>query len=187
MDLDLARALADALDQDPRPELAAGDRLAAVLALIALEPEPNVVFTRRSSELSRHAGEIAFPGGLAEPGEELRDTALREAHEEIGLDPGAPRLLGALPPVHTHVSSILVIPFVGVVHALPALAPRDGEIDEVLVFPLERLLAVEREVEWVLGSTVWRGWVCEVDGSTIWGATGRMLHDLLEIVRRVRT
>ena len=78
-----------------------GDRLAAVLAPLVEAPEPALVFTVRSSDLSRHAGEISFPGGLQDPGESLQETALREAHEEIGLDPSAVELLGALPAVHT--------------------------------------------------------------------------------------
>ncbi|HEV8564542.1 MAG TPA: CoA pyrophosphatase, partial [Actinomycetota bacterium] len=139
----------------------------------------------RSSILSRHAGEISFPGGLQDPGESLAETALREAYEEIGLDPALPHLLGALPPVHTTVSGILVVPFVGVLHELPVLTPSDREIEEVLVFSIARLAEVEAEVEYELaGGRAWRGWVYELAGATVWGATGRMLHDLLEVVRK---
>ena len=101
---DALASLASALEADPSPESGPDDRLAAVLAPIVLEPEPSLVFTVRAAALSRHAGEISFPGGLQDPGETLVETALREAHEEIGLDPSLPTLLGALPPVHTFVS-----------------------------------------------------------------------------------
>ena len=78
------------------------------------------MFTVRAAALSRHAGEISFPGGLQDPGETLVETALREAHEEIGLDPDAvDDSLGALPPVHTFVSGILVVPFVGMLRRCP--------------------------------------------------------------------
>ena len=77
------------------------------------------MFTVRAAAMSRHAGEISFPGGLQDPGETLVETALREAHEELGLDPDAVRIVGALPPVHTFVSGILVVPFVGMLATMP--------------------------------------------------------------------
>lgn len=182
---DLRAPLRAALDPSPTPIVAPGDRLAAVLAPLVEQPEPALVFTLRSSVLSRHAGEISFPGGLQDPGESLAETALREAQEEIGLDPALPHLLGALPPVHTTVSGILVVPFVGALRELPLLTPSDREIEEVLVFPIARLAEVEAEVEYELaGGRAWRGWAYELAGATVWGATGRMLHDLLEVVRK---
>ncbi len=176
-------ALRAALDPEPTPQPPPGDRLAAVLALLVERPEPAMVFTVRSSELSRHAGEVSFPGGIRDPGETLAETALREAHEELGLDPALPDLLGALPSVHTSVSGILVVPFVGMLGELPALTPSDGEIEEVLLLPLARLFAVQAEVEWEMPEgRRWRGWVYELEGRTVWGATGRMLHDLLGVI-----
>lgn len=173
------------LDADPGPVPAPGDRLAAVLAPIVLGSEPSLVFTVRAAALSRHAGEISFPGGLQDPGETLAETALREAREEIGLDPALPLLLGALPPVHTFVSRILVVPFVGTLDRLPAFTVNEGEIDEVLTFGIERLAAVEREVAYDRpGGGVWRGFSYELDGHTVWGATGSMVHALLERIQR---
>jgi len=181
---DLRERLLAALDPSPAPVPASGDRLAAVLAPLVMAPEPALVFTQRSDELPRHAGEISFPGGMTEPGDVgLEATALREAHEEIGLDPSLPEVLGALPPVHTFVSAILVVPFVGMLTEPPALTIDEGEITRVLTVSLRDLQAAEREVEWERpGGGTWKGWVYEVDGATIWGATGKMLHDLLEII-----
>jgi 8-oxo-dGTP pyrophosphatase MutT (NUDIX family) len=183
---DLRARLRAALDPAPAPVPEPGDRLAAVLVPFVEAPEPSLVFARRSEALPRHAGEISFPGGLVDEADaDLAATALREAHEEIGLDPSLPEVLGALPPVHTSVSGILVVPFVGMLENPPALTASDGEIDEVLTFPVERLLSVEAVVEWERpDGRRWTGWVYEVDGSTVWGATGRMLHDLLEILRK---
>jgi 8-oxo-dGTP pyrophosphatase MutT (NUDIX family) len=182
---DLRAAFRVALDADPTPEPGPGDRLAAVLAPLVERPEPSLVFTVRSIDLSRHAGEISFPGGLQDPGETLPETALRETWEEIGLDPVAVELVGALPPVHTSVSGILVVPFVGVMERAPMFTPSDGEIDEVLTFTVARLAAAEREVEIPRdGGRVWRGFAYELDGHTIWGATGWMLHTMLEVVRK---
>lgn len=183
---DLRSTIGAALDHDPRPVAPAGDRLAAVLALVIREPVPSLLFTERSKELRRHAGEVSFPGGLLEPDDpDLAATALRETEEEIGLDRSAPELLGALPPVHTTVSGILVTPFVGTVAALPTLRVNDGEIVRILTSPLRTLAEVEREQAYELEvGRRWRGWVYEIDGATIWGATGLMLHRLLAIVRK---
>jgi 8-oxo-dGTP pyrophosphatase MutT (NUDIX family) len=179
------RRLRPALQQDPRPEPAPGDRLAAVLALVIEEPEPALLFTERAQTLSRHAGEVSFPGGLQDPEDgDLAATALRETWEEVGLPPDLPEMLGALPPVHTFVSQILVTPFVGVVAALPTLAISDAEIARVATIPVRTLAAVEEERELHReGHRVWRGWWYEVDDTTIWGATGFMLHALLDLFR----
>jgi len=182
---DALASLATALEPEPSPTPGPGDRLAAVLAPIVLEPAPSLIFTVRAAALSRHAGEISFPGGLQDPGEALAETALREAYEEIGLDPSLPRLLGALPPVHTFVSGILVVPFVGTLERPPSLSVNDGEIDEVLTFDIASLANAERAVSYDRPEGgVWRGFAYELDGHTVWGATGWMLHSLLETIRK---
>ena len=174
-----------ALDPDPRPVPGRGDRLAAVLAPLVELPEPALVFTRRAADLSRHPGEISFPGGLQDPGEELLETALRECREEIDLDPDAVEVVGALPVVPVRVSAILVVPFVGMLATPPALTHSVGEIDEVLTFPVRRLGAAESTMELVReDGRIWRGWAYELEGSLIWGATGLMVHDLLEVLRK---
>jgi 8-oxo-dGTP pyrophosphatase MutT (NUDIX family) len=180
----LREVLRSALDQDPAPAPGPGDRLAAVVAPFVETPEPSIIFTVRSNDLSRHAGEISFPGGLQDPGETLWETALREVFEEIGLEPASTELVGALPAVHTFVSGILVVPFVGMLASPPAFNLSDEEIQEVLTFPVARLAAAERTVEIARErGRVWRGFAYELDGHTIWGATGWMLHALLEVVR----
>jgi 8-oxo-dGTP pyrophosphatase MutT (NUDIX family) len=180
-------ALSTGLAVDPSPEPAPGERLAAVLALLVMEPELSLVFTRRAADLSRHAGEISFPGGLQDPGENLQHTALREASEEIGLDPAVPRIVGALPTVHTYVSSIVVVPFVGLVDELPELIHDPREIAQVLTYRVSDLLQAESTMQLGRdGERPWRGWAYPMEDSFIWGATGRMLHDLLELLKPVR-
>jgi 8-oxo-dGTP pyrophosphatase MutT (NUDIX family) len=182
---DLRSALRATLENDPHPVPPPGDRLAAVLALVVETPAPSLLFTVRASGLSRHAGEISFPGGLQDPGESLVRTALREAEEEIGLDPALPDVLGALPAVHTHVSAILVVPFVAVVKDAPVLRVSAAEITDVLVFPVARLAAVETATSYAReGGPRWHGWAYELEGHTVWGVTGWMLHELLERMRR---
>ena len=182
---DLRGRLRAALDPAPTPHPPRGDRLAAVLAPLIEKPEPALVFTVRASGLSRHAGEVSFPGGLQDPGEALVETALREAFEEIGLAKRDVEILGALPPVHTSVSGILVIPFVGMLEAPPGFTLSDDEIAEVLTVSVTQLAAVEREVEHRFEDAgTWRGWAYDVERHTVWGATGRMLHLLLEAIRK---
>jgi 8-oxo-dGTP pyrophosphatase MutT (NUDIX family) len=180
----LQDVLTSALDPAPAHAPAPGDRLAAVLAPLVESPEPSLIFTVRSSSLSRHAGEVSFPGGLVDDGESPADAARREAFEEIGLEPGASRLLGSLPPVHTSVSSILVIPFVGLLEREPALVPAEAEIQEILRVPVARLVAAERPMELPRADgSAWRGWAYPLNGHTIWGATGLMLRSFLEVLR----
>ena len=185
---DALASLEAALEPHPTPSAGPGDRLAAVLALLVLEPEPSLVLTVRAAALSRHAGEISFPGGLQDPGETLAETALREADEEIGLDRSLPMLLGALPAVHTFVSGILVVPFVATLERAPRFTPNEHEIAEVLVFGVERLAMAERRISYDRpGGGVWRGFDYELDGHTVWGATGWMVHALLETIRKETT
>jgi 8-oxo-dGTP pyrophosphatase MutT (NUDIX family) len=182
---DVRDALRAGLDPGPDAVAPPGDRLAAVMALLVERPSPSLVFTVRAAGLSRHAGEVSFPGGIVDPGESALGGALREAHEEIGLDPALPEVIGALPPVHTTVSGILVVPFVAVVAELPVFRVSGAEIDQLVVLPVADLAAAEADVLYELpeGGT-WRGWVYETGGITVWGATGRMVHDLLDVMRR---
>jgi 8-oxo-dGTP pyrophosphatase MutT (NUDIX family) len=182
---DVRDRLRGALDPEPAFDVEPQERVAAVLVPVIEWPEPSILFTLRAAHLSRHAGEMSFPGGVQEPGESLVDTALREASEEIGLDPLAPDILGALPPIHTRVSGFLVVPWVGVLPASPDLAASDHEIEAIVELSIARLGAAERPMELpVDGGRTWTGWAYEVDGTTVWGATGWILHGLLELVRR---
>jgi 8-oxo-dGTP pyrophosphatase MutT (NUDIX family) len=185
MGLTVGDAIAARLDPNPRPTTRPGDRHASVVALVIETPEPSILFTERAPGLSRHAGELSFPGGLQEPQDDgPAGTAVRETFEEIGLAGSAYRLLGALSPVHTFVSGILVTPFVGVIGSLPALTVSDAEIARVLTVPIPVLVGAEEERELHReGGRVWKGWWYEVQGVTVWGATGFMLRELLQLLR----
>src|SRR3954470_17216258 len=101
--------------------------------------ELHAVFTRRRDDLRRHAGEISFPGGrqdIEEGEEDLRHTALREAQEEIGLDPAVVTLSGGLQPTPTVVTNYAIYPFVGAIEAGLEWVPSEGEVAEVLDLPL---------------------------------------------------
>ncbi|MGZ4136880.1 MAG: NUDIX hydrolase [Actinomycetota bacterium] len=180
---DLGR-LRTSLVGDPSPVPPPDTRLAGVLVPLVLGERPSAVFTRRTEHLSRHAGEISFPGGLRHDEDgDLRATALRETQEELGLDPASVDVLGTLPPVHTFVSGILIVPFVGALSERPAFRPNDAEIAEVLEFALDELDRAESLVEFPREGRVYRGYAYEMPNATIWGATARILHDLLEAMR----
>jgi 8-oxo-dGTP pyrophosphatase MutT (NUDIX family) len=177
---DRLRAL---LDPAPSVTLPTSTSPAAVLVpIVGAAPEPRVVFTKRTDTLSRHAGEISFPGGLAEPGEELAATALREAQEELGLAPSDVELVGSLPPVHTHVTGILIVPFVGFLWRDPRFTPNAAEIAGVLEFPLATLIEAGRLQEFQYDGRRFETYLYEMDGGVIWGATGRILASLIEVV-----
>jgi 8-oxo-dGTP pyrophosphatase MutT (NUDIX family) len=139
--------LREALDADPVIDAGADERVAAVLVLVIETPEPAILLTLRAGHLSRHAGEVSFPGGVRDAGESLVGTALRESSEEIGLDPLLPEVLGALPPIHTRVSGFLVVPIVAALRSPPDLAASDHEIEAIMSFPVAELDAAEALVE----------------------------------------
>jgi 8-oxo-dGTP pyrophosphatase MutT (NUDIX family) len=139
----------------------------------------HAVFTRRRHDLRRHAGEISFPGGRRDAGEELVETALREAHEEVGLPPDAVEVVGALPPTPTFVTNYAIYPFVGVIeHGFEWVLQRT-EVDEVLELPLEELRAGYGERQMTRRGITFRTPAYEAGGHMIWGATARILGELL--------
>jgi 8-oxo-dGTP pyrophosphatase MutT (NUDIX family) len=158
---------------------------AAVLVPIHGWPErPGLVFTERRSDLRRHAGEISFPGGRRDEGEQLLDTALREAEEEIGLARDNVEVIGALPPIGTFVTNYKVHPFVGLIEEGLRFEPNPSEVESVLVASLEEL-----ESGYAKRRLVRRGVPIKTDtyliaDKLIWGATARILGDLFRHLGR---
>ena len=157
-------------------------RPAAVVVPVHFEPTPMVSFVLRASHLSAHAGEIAFPGGKPEPGEELVETALREAEEEVGLRHDDFELLGTLTPVPVITGAFLIHPFVMAVRAGAVPAPACGEVERVLQTPVIAWLSGELRrsvypVEW-RGSRVHMPEFA-ICGRTLFGATAIVFNELL--------
>jgi 8-oxo-dGTP pyrophosphatase MutT (NUDIX family) len=174
------------LDPDEAAGMDAHGRTeAAVLIPMHGWPEnPGLVFTERRGDLRRHAGEVSFPGGRRDPGEELIETALREAEEEIGLSRDKVEVVGALPPVGTFVTSYKVHPYVGLIEPGLSFTPNPTEVESVLVASLDDL-----EAGYDKRRLVARGVPIKTDSyligdALIWGATARILGLFLERLGR---
>jgi 8-oxo-dGTP pyrophosphatase MutT (NUDIX family) len=160
----------------------AGARVSAVLVAVADGPSgAEVLLTRRSMQLRSHRGEISFPGGRLDPGETPRQTALREAHEEVGLDPDAPTVVGELDHLNTVVSHSYIVPVVARLDARPDLEPRTMEVDRVLWTPIAELTRPGTYWMETWGQPPFERPLhfFELEDETIWGATAHMLVDLL--------
>ena len=158
-----------------------GTDAAVLLPLYGWPQRPGLVFTERRADLRRHAGEISFPGGRQdEPDEDLRATALRETDEEIGLRPDDVELIGALPPVGTFVTSYKVHPFVGLIPERPQLTANPSEVAAVLSFQLDELREGYAMRRLVRRGVPIRTPTYVVGEHLIWGATARILGELLQ-------
>ena len=140
----------------------------------------HAVFTERRADLRRHPGEISFPGGRREQQDaDLLATALRETHEEIGLPPDAVELLGALQPTPTFVTNYAIYPFVGLIEPGFAWVLARAEVGQVIELSLESLRRNHAQRRLVRRGLPFRTDTYEVDGHLIWGATARIVADLL--------
>jgi 8-oxo-dGTP pyrophosphatase MutT (NUDIX family) len=155
---------------------------AAVLVPLYVEDdELHAVFTKRQEDLRRHPGEISFPGGRYDEGEtDLRATALREAHEEIGLAPDAVEIVGALQPTPTIATGYAVYPFVGLIEPGRIWSLSAGEVAEVLELSLSALHAGYQRRRLIRRGLPIRTDTYLVGDHLIWGATARILADLLD-------
>ncbi len=166
---------------------------AGVLACLFEEDgEARLVLTRRSADLRTHQGQVSFPGGRLEEGEDAVGAALREAYEEVDLDPSLVKTAGWLHPVLTMVSSSFILPVLGTVAARPQLMANPSEVERIFDVSLAELAdpSIFSEERWRFPGRVitesednsFPVWIFEVAGELIWGATARMLHELLSIV-----
>jgi 8-oxo-dGTP pyrophosphatase MutT (NUDIX family) len=147
-------------------------------------PEPHVVLTRRRADLRRHAGEISFPGGRRDAEDaELSDTALREAEEEIGLARADVRLLGALPATSTFATNYVIHPFVATIPAGVAWQVSAREVDAVIELPLTAVRAGRTRANIERRGITFETDAYVVGEHLIWGATARILENLLERLR----
>jgi 8-oxo-dGTP pyrophosphatase MutT (NUDIX family) len=160
-----------------------GRTQSAVLVPLFEDDGLHAVFTKRREDLKRHAGEISFPGGRRDPTDaDLLDTALREAEEEIGLARDRVEILGALPPTPTFVTNYAIYPFVGMIKPGEEWTLQAREVDRVIELRLDDVRAGYARRRLVRHGIAFRTDTYTVGDDLIWGATGRIVADLLERV-----
>jgi 8-oxo-dGTP pyrophosphatase MutT (NUDIX family) len=171
------------------PTLPSAQLAAVLVPFFEDDGQARLVLTRRSSDLPSHQGEVAFPGGKVHEGEALEAAALREAQEEVGIRPDDVEIVGQLDQLATVAGRFALAPFVGVLPGRPALVPNPAEVARIFDVSLAELLDddVYREEHWDipgLGERPMHFW--ELDGDTVWGATARILYDLLTLLTGTR-
>jgi 8-oxo-dGTP pyrophosphatase MutT (NUDIX family) len=169
------------------PEMAALRPAAVLVPLILRAGEPHMLFTQRHADLKAHAGQISFPGGKVDAADvDHVAAALREADEELGIPPACVQVLGKLGEVPTP-TGFLITPIVGLLDPAPAayrLSPAEvAEAFEVSITRLRDPALFEDRGEIVRWGWTWRAVAYKPDGRMIWGATARMVHELLELWR----
>ena len=144
----------------------------------------SVVLTRRADHLKNHKGEVSFPGGRVEESESLVEAALREAEEEIGLSPTMVEVIGQLDPHATFVSNSLIVPIVAIVDSSANFVANESEVSRILTIPLTDLAhqASYKNEWWTTPRGELNIHFFYLDDETIWGATGRILRQLFDIV-----
>lgn len=168
----------------PQPDSIAGQTSAAVLVPIVTAPGGSyLLLTRRTDAMSTHRGEIAFPGGRLEAGETGLDAALREAQEELAIEPADLDVLGALPGVGTNMSRFWILPWVGTLapEGRERIVPNPAEVADLLEVPLDTLTdpACRRDQRFINGRRVVVAPAYDTPSGTIWGATARIVEQLL--------
>ena len=173
-----------------------GSPAAVLVPLFEEATETHVVLTRRAGHLRTHTGEVSFPGGRLHAGEDPEVGACREAQEEVGLDPASVKVVGELTALATFSSGATITPVVGVLAARPELVPNPQEVAHVFDVALAVLLSdgVFREERWYMpgrpplsakpgdGEPGWFPmWFFDLGEDVIWGATARMLVELLRL------
>jgi 8-oxo-dGTP pyrophosphatase MutT (NUDIX family) len=157
-----------------------------LVPLYVQDAELHVVFTKRRDDLRRHPGEISFPGGRRDDGEDdLRVTALREAEEEIGLPQSSVEIVGALQPTPTIATGYAVYPFVGMIEAGHKWKPSAREVAEVIELSVPDLAAGYERRRLVRRGLPIRTDTYQVGDRLIWGATARILSDLLDRIDHI--
>jgi 8-oxo-dGTP pyrophosphatase MutT (NUDIX family) len=158
---------------------------AGLLLLYPGEQGPSIPLTVRASGLRRHAGQVSLPGGATDPGETLVQAALREAYEEIGVDPARVRILGELTPVHVLVSGFTLHPVVGITDERPNFALAVHEVQEVIEVSVEDL----QDASSIRQGTRTREGVAieypyfDLMGHQVWGATAMILGEFICVLQ----
>jgi 8-oxo-dGTP pyrophosphatase MutT (NUDIX family) len=165
----------------PHPEKT---RAAVLVPLYEDDGRLRLVLTRRPDHMPTHPGDVVFPGGMMEDGDDGPiDTAVREAHEEIGLLPeNVIEVFGGLQPTHTRSAEMLIIPVVARIERPEVFVPEPAEVEAIIEPTIDELLpdANWRTSEWAQGRAMW---FYEFPEGILWGATAHMVRELLGLFR----
>ncbi len=181
MQSSVRRLLEKCLHPQPQPVDSSLVPAAVLLAFVEKNGMPHIIFTRRTMTVATHKGQISFPGGMVEAGDGNADeTALREAHEEIGLPPRNVEIIGYLDGLRT-VTDFWITPVVGIVTSPVEYMIQEAEVAEVFDVPLTELRCLNN---WHLEAREYRGVVFQdrqfrFGNRVIWGATGRITYGLM--------
>jgi 8-oxo-dGTP pyrophosphatase MutT (NUDIX family) len=185
LSVDALRARIAAVLNRGRRTLVLGDRVpSAVLVLFVYRGGvPAIVFGKKTEDVPHHKGQFSFPGGVVRGSDgSVVATALREAQEEIGLDPADVEVLGVLDDVPTTVTSFVITPVLGLARTEPSFHPDGREIERVIEIPLAHLLEPHafREEEWEREGVKRPVVFVSYREDVVWGTTGRILRELLD-------
>jgi 8-oxo-dGTP pyrophosphatase MutT (NUDIX family) len=169
----------------PRRVFAPSDRVpAAVLVLFVYrDGVPSLVFAKKTEDVPHHKGQFSFPGGVVQSSDaSVIDAALREAREEIGLEPGAVEVLGVFDDMPTTVTNFVISPVLGLAVGEPTFRPDGREIERVIEIPLEHLLRPDafRVEQWEREGVRRPVVFVKYGEDVVWGTTGRILRELLD-------
>jgi 8-oxo-dGTP pyrophosphatase MutT (NUDIX family) len=146
-----------------------------------------VILTRRSHQLTNHRGEISFPGGRLDEGETVIAAALREMQEEIGINPSEARVIAELSAISTVVSNSHIVPIVARFDMKPKMQPMNSEVDRVFTVPISELIRNDTysQEHWKFPGRELQITLFYLDDETIWGATARMLLQVLNLTLKL--
>jgi 8-oxo-dGTP pyrophosphatase MutT (NUDIX family) len=160
---------------------------AVLIGLFQSDKGVEVILTRRSHQLTNHRGEISFPGGRLDEGETVIAAALRETHEEIGIDPSEAQVIAELSAMSTVVSNSHIVPVVARFEQRPEMQPMNSEVDRVLTVPLSELVRSDTysQESWKFPDRELQINFFYLDDETIWGATARMLLQVMNLTLKL--
>lgn len=173
-------------DRFPMPAVVDGKEAAVLLLLYEHGDDLCFFLTRRTETVAAHKGQVSLPGGGREPDETLEQTALREANEEIGIDPARVEILGApLTPLYIPVSDFWVTAFVGFYHGDPEVNAAVAEVFQLIPTRLATLLdpLTVAEADWDLRGTKVRVPFFLLEGHQVWGATAMILSEFVQMLQ----
>jgi 8-oxo-dGTP pyrophosphatase MutT (NUDIX family) len=164
-------------------------RAAVLIPIYKKDGQHHILFTKRSTQVKNHRGQVAFPGGVRDKEDKtLQDTALREATEEVGLKPKDVEVLGELDDEITTTSNFIVTPFVGMIPYPYRFIQNKAEVEKLIRVPLAALMEennIRPDIETLEGGIVVDSFSYYYKGFIIWGATARILNKLLDIIREI--